>query len=183
MKVEIAIPDWLEALNKSNRIFGSDEEKMEFVIEITRTNIENGGGPFGAAIFDMDTGKILSCGSNLVLQNNLSILHAEIVAIILAQKTVKNYSLSRVGKFELFSSSEPCAMCLGAILWSGVKRVVWSASSEAARQIGFDEGPVFKSSWEYLKNKGIKVKGGLLKEKAERVLKDYLEKNGIIYNP
>jgi len=183
LKVEIAIPEWLEVLNKSDKIFGSDEEKMEFVIEVARTNIENGGGPFGAAIFNMDTGKILSCGSNLVLQNNLSVLHAEVVSIMLAQRRVKSYSLSKAGKFELFSSSEPCAMCLGAILWSGVKRVVWGAPSEVARKIGFDEGPVFESSWEYLQNKGIEIEGGLLKDKAERALKDYLEKNGIIYNP
>ncbi len=183
MKVEIVIPDWLEKLNNIAKSFKSDEDKMDFVIEIARINVENGGGPFGAAIFDIDTGRVLSCGSNLVLQNNLSVLHAEIVAIILAQKRVKSYSLSKIGKFELFSSSEPCAMCLGAILWSGVKRVLWGAPSEAARKIGFDEGPVFESSWSYLKSKGIEIKGGLLKDKATDVLMSYKELKGIIYNP
>ena len=183
MKIEIEIPDWLEKFNKSNRAFESDKEKMEFVINIVKMNIKNGGGPFGAAIFDIKTGKIVSCGANLVLQNNLSVLHAEIVTIIIAQNRFKNYSLSKIGSFELFSSSEPCAMCLGAILWSGLKRVVWGASSKVAREIGFDEGPVFESSWEYLKNKGIKIKSNLLEKEIEDILKKYSSKHGVIYNP
>ena len=183
MKIEIEIPDWLEKLNKSNIMFESDEEKMEFVINIVKKNIENGGGPFGAAIFDIKTGKIVSCGANIVLQNNLSILHAEIVAIMIAQNRFRNYSLSKIGQLELFSSSEPCAMCLGAILWSGLKRVVWGAPSKAAREIGFDEGPVFKSSWQYLKNKGIEIKSDLLGKKIENILRKYSFKRGIIYNP
>lgn len=182
MKIEIVVPDWLEEYSNTDKIFKTDEEKMEFVINIARINTEKGGGPFGAAIFNMDTGRVLSCGSNLVLQNNLSVLHAEVVAIMLAQKEVKSYSLSKIGKFELFSSSEPCAMCLGSILWSGLKRVVWGTPSEEARKIGFDEGPVFESSWEYLKNKGIDIKGGILKKKAVEILKHY-STHGIIYNP
>ncbi len=183
MKIEIEIPDWLEKFNKSNRAFESDKEKMEFVINIVKMNIKNGGGPFGAAIFDIKTGKIVSCGANLVLQNNLSVLHAEIVAIIIAQNRFKNYSLLKIGQLELFSSSEPCAMCLGAILWSGLKRVVWGASSKVAKEIGFDEGPVFESSWEYLKNKGIKIKSNLLEKEIEDILKKYSSKHGVIYNP
>ncbi len=183
MKIEIEIPDWLEKFNKTSKIFETDKEKMEFVINIVKKNIENGGGPFGAAIFNIKTGKIVSCGANLVLQNNLSVLHAEIVAIITAQNRFKNYSLSKIGRFELFSSSEPCAMCLGAILWSGLNRVVWGAPSEVAREIGFDEGPVFESSWEYLKKRGIKIEGGLLKDEAANTLRYYQKLNKVVYNP
>ena len=183
MKIIIDIPGWLERYTNSNITLKSDEEKMQLAIEIARKSIENGGGPFGAVITYKKTGKLLSCGANLVVKNNLSVLHAEIVAIMMAQKQVNSYSLAKIGEFELFSSSEPCAMCLGAILWSGVKRVVWGAPSEVARKIGFDEGPVYENSWNYLKSKGIEVKGGVKQKEAEANLYIYKQKNGAIYNP
>ena len=101
---------------------------------------------------------------------------------MLAQRLLKSYSLSKVGRFELFSSSEPCAMCLGATLWSGVRRVVYGASSSYAKSIGFDEGPVFQESWLYLKDRGIDIVGGVLEDKAKAALDYYKNKGGIIYN-
>ncbi|WP_033378894.1 nucleoside deaminase [Hippea alviniae] len=178
-EIIIKLPNWLNKECKQ-KTFSNDKEKMEFVINLTKINVENGGGPFGAAIFSK-TGKLISCGVNLVLQNRLSVLHAEIVAFLTAQTKLNTYDLSKIGDFELFSSSEPCAMCLGACLWSGVKRVVFGAESSYAREIGFDEGPVFNESWEYLKRKGIKVEGSLLKEKAIEILHLYKNRNGIIY--
>ncbi len=183
MKIVIDIPGWLEEYTRLNRVFNSDEEKMLLAIEIARKSIENGGGPFGAVITNAKTGEVISAGANLVVRDNLSILHAEIVAIMMAQKRVGSYSLAKLGEFELFSSSEPCAMCLGAILWSGVKKVVWGASSKTARKVGFDEGPVYEKSWDYLKSKGIEIKSGLKQKEAEANLYLYKEKNGVIYNP
>ncbi len=178
-EIIIKLPDWLNKECKQ-KTFSNDTEKMEFVINLAKINIENGGGPFGAAIFS-ENGKLISCGVNLVLQNRLSVLHAEIVAFSIAQAKLNTYDLSKIGYFELFSSSEPCAMCLGACLWSGIKRIVFGAPSSYAREIGFDEGPVFKESWDYLRNKGIKVEGGLLKEKALNILYLYKNRNGVIY--
>ncbi len=180
MKLNIEIPDWLYDIC-SDRVFLDDEEKMKFVIDIAKRNIKEGGGPFGAAIFSKK-GELVSCGANLVLQNNMSVLHAEIIAIMLADKKLNTFSLSSLGDFELFSSSEPCAMCLGACLWSGVKRVVFGASKEIAKSVGFDEGPVFEQSWDYLKKKGIEIKGGVLSTDAEAILYEYRQSNGIIYN-
>ncbi|WP_025270735.1 nucleoside deaminase [Hippea sp. KM1] len=179
--ITINIPDWLSK-RCEHKDFKRDEEKMLFAIELARLSIDNGGGPFGAAVFSKD-GKLISCGVNLVVKEGLSILHAEVVAITIAQRKLNTYSLSKGGHFELFSSSEPCAMCLGAILWSGIKRVVWAADSIKARSIGFDEGPVFEASWDYLKKKGIEIEGGLLKDEAARVLDYYKRINGVIYNP
>lgn len=183
MKITVDIPDWLEKYINPKRTLSSDEEKMLLAIEIAGKSIENGGGPFGAVITNRKTGELLSCGANLVVKNNLSILHAEIVAIMIAQKLLGSYSLARAGEFELFSSSEPCAMCLGAILWSGVKRVVWGAPSEVARNIGFDEGPVYEQSWSYLKSKGIEIVSGIKQKEAEENLYLYKQRNGAIYNP
>lgn len=73
-------------------------------------------------------------------------------------------------------------MCLGACLWSGVKKVVYGAPAKYAREIGFDEGPVFPESWQYLQQKGIQLKTNVLADKARKVLLEYKNKQGIIYN-
>ena len=90
---------------------------MRFVIELARQNIEHRtGGPFGAAIFETTSGKLLAPGVNLVEPAHCSIAHAEMVAIALAQQTRGSYDLGREGTIcELVTSTEPCAMCLGAI--------------------------------------------------------------------
>ena len=181
--IQIDYPDWLKKSVRLDQSINSDEEKMRLALSLAKANVENNtGGPFGAAIFEINTGKLISVGINLVTWSNLSVLHAEIVAFLMAQKRVGRYSLSDAGDYELFSSSEPCAMCLGATLWSGVKRIVFGASGKAAREIGFDEGPVFDKSWQYLKNVGIIVEEGLLAREAEKILKLYKDKGGIIYN-
>ncbi len=181
MKLEIKIPGWL--VNQSQEQFNSDNEKMTLVINLLKNNIESGGGPFSAAIFDMSSNKVVSCGVNLVLQENLSILHAEIVAILTAQKKLGSYDLSKSGDYELFSSSEPCIMCFGAIMWSGIKRVVYGASNEIARKIGFDEGPISDAMWSYLSKKGVIVKKNYLSSSIEKLLLLYKEKKGTIYSP
>jgi tRNA(Arg) A34 adenosine deaminase TadA len=73
-------------------------------------------------------------------------------------------------------------MCLGATLWSGVGRVVWAATREDANRIAFDEGPVFPSSYEYLRQRGIEFRGGLLRDEGRAVLERYQRAGGDIYN-
>jgi len=87
----------------------------------------------------------------------------------------------RKRKFELFTSCEPCAMCLGATLWSGVSRLVCGAAKDDAQAIGFDEGPVFKESYEHLEKQGVSVTKLVLREEAARVLQRY-GTSGMIYN-
>ena len=120
---------------------------MSLVIEAAQRNISEGtGGPFAAAVFEMESGKLISLGVNLVLSQGLSILHAEMVAFALAQKKIGSYDLGRydLPAHELVTSIEPCAMCFGAIPWSGVRRVIAGARDADARSIGFDEGPKMK---------------------------------------
>lgn len=181
--ITIPLPPWLKTLTPPSA-FSNDTNKMEFAIFLAKKNIkEKTGGPFGAAIFSSKTNKLLAYGVNLVTYANISILHAEIVTFILAQKKLKSYTLNFDNEeFELFSSSEPCAMCLGACLWSGVKKVVYGAPAKYAREIGFDEGPVFPESWQYLQQKGIQLKTNVLADKARKVLLEYKNKQGIIYN-
>ena len=84
-------------------------------------------------------------------------------------------------QFELFTSCEPCAMCLGATLWSGVSRIVCAATKDDAQAIGFDEGPVYKSSYDHLVSCGVQVTRNVMREEAASVLRRY-GSSGLIYN-
>jgi len=109
------------------------------------------GGPFGCAIFerDVETGEaaLIALGMNRVVPLANSTLHGETVAIQMAQKKMGLFTLQIprvdsdtgemiIRRFELFTSTEPCAMCLGAILWSGVARLVCAATKDQASAIG-----------------------------------------------
>ena len=83
---------------------------------------------------------------------------------------------------ELFTSCEPCAMCLGATLWSGVQRVVCGAAREDASRLEFEEGPVFPESYNYLEHRGIAIVHNVLRDEARAVLELYRARSGKIYN-
>lgn len=183
MDICVSLPAWIDEIAVPGTVFDGDEAKMEVAAALARRNVETGGGPFGAAIFHRVTGRLVAGGVNLVLQSGLSLFHAEITAIAAAQRRVGGFTLNVNGGHELITSSEPCAMCLGAFFWSGARRIVYGASCEKARSIGFDEGPVFDVTWEYVRNAGIETKGGVLKDKCEAVLEDYVRMGGTIYNP
>ncbi len=185
-KLTIQLPEWVaEYLDQLPEIFSSIEDRMDFVIELSRRNIKHlTGGPFGAAVFDAD-GRLIAPGINMVIPQNCSILHAEMVAIALAQKILGRFDISDSGRyhFDLFATTEPCAMCFGAIPWSGVRRLVCGAAKEDAQSIGFDEGPRIEKWTQALADRGIEVIRNVRREKALSVLKDYSNANGCIYNP
>jgi tRNA(Arg) A34 adenosine deaminase TadA len=181
----LQLPFWIKKfLSESETMFPSIDERMQFVIELSRLNIENNtGGPFGAGIFDQN-GLLIAVGVNQVENLMLSIAHAEILAISLAHQTIGNYDLG-AGKdisYELVTSTEPCVMCLGAVCWSGVKKVICGASDEDAREIGFDEGPKPQDWVRSLENRGITVIRDVCRKQATAVLTQYSKKGGLIYN-
>ncbi len=174
-------PEWLAREFDFGAVHLDDESKMRVAIELARRNIGHGGGPFGAAIFDTESGRVLALGANWVVAQKSSLLHAEIAAIVFAQASVGSHSLSG-GSFELFASSEPCAQCLGATAWSGVRRLVCGAPAEEAEAIGFDEGPR-RTDWAaQLQARGIAVTLGVLAADARQVLRAYATRGGPIYN-
>lgn len=181
----IEYPDWVRDWGRWDHAYASDEEKMELVIGLSRENVERDtGGPFGAAIFERDTGKLVSIGINLVVPSNNSILHAEIIAFMMAQQRLGSFTLGADGMpaHELVTSCDPCAMCLAAILWSGAQRVVCGASHKDAKRIDFDEGPVFSTSHEYMQERGIEFVRGVLRDEAKSVLEHYGAGGGPVYN-
>ena len=184
-EVVLRLPPWLDALaQRQRRAFESAESRMRFAIELARQNIEQRtGGPFGAAVFEADSGRLVSVGVNLVEASNCSMAHAEMIAIALAQQAVGHYDLGAAGAYELATSTEPCAMCLGAIPWSGVRRVVCGAHGEDAAAIGFDEGAKPADWVGTLQERGIEVVRDVLRDEARAILQQYAKAGGLIYNP
>jgi tRNA(Arg) A34 adenosine deaminase TadA len=185
MDFTIRLPRWVaELLAHSPKIFRTREDRMRFVVTLARENVQRQtGGPFGAGIFDA-SGCLVAPGVNIVVTRNCSILHAEMVAIALAQKTLGRYDISDEGKsdYELVASTEPCAMCFGAIPWSGVTRLVCGARDEDARHIGFDEGPKLPNWQQALEERGVQVSRDVLRQEAVDVLNLYVKMGGAIYN-
>ena len=185
-EVVLRLPGWTQTfLAKADRSFSTAQDRMRLVLRLAHLNIEHQtGGPFGAAVFESRTGRLVAVGVNLVESANCSIAHAEMVAIAFAQQAVGCYDLgSEQGTVcELVSSTEPCAMCLGAIPWSGVQSVVCGARDEDARRIGFDEGTKPDHWVESLQSRGITVQQDVLREEAKTVLWDYQSRGGLIYN-
>ena len=184
--VALRLPERVEdLLVDPAQIYASVEERMRLVIELSRSNIRHEtGGPFGAAVFDRETNKLLAPGVNLVVASGYSVAHAEMVAIMVAQQLVGDFDLGGEGQppYELVASTEPCAMCLGAIPWSGVRYLVCGAQSEDAQRIGFDEGPKPVEWVRSLEERSITVARNVCRDEAASVLRQYAEEGGVIYN-
>ncbi len=183
--IHIALPDWAEAFLASTPACLNDAEQMRLAIALARENvIHRTGGPFGAAVFESASGRLVGAGVNSVERLRNSVIHAEIMALMLAETEAGSYSLHgpNLPQFVLVTSCEPCAMCLGAILWSGVRRVICGASRDDALRIGFEEGPVFPESYEYLRQRGVTVVRDVLAAEARVVMDSYREQGGLLYN-
>ena len=186
VEVRVAYPDWVASVVDWERPYATDADKMRLAIRLSRENVARGtGGPFGAAIVESATGRLVSVGMNSVVRLHNAALHGEMVAFMMAQRRVGAFSLSAPGlpAHELITSCDPCAMCLGAILWSGVKRVVCGAAREDATRLRFDEGPVFPASYRYLEDRGIAFVREVCRAEAVEVLEQYRRDGGVIYNP
>jgi len=177
-------PDWVGLVVDWSHTYSSDKERMQLAIDVSRLNVERGtGGPFGAAIFE-ESGRLVAVGMNSVARYNNCLLHGETVAMMMAQRVVGSFTLNapNLPVHEMFTSCEPCAMCLGASLWSGVKRIVCGAAREDATKLNFEEGPVFPESYKYLEDRGIRIEHQLMRDEARAVLEMYRAKGGKIYN-
>lgn len=184
-RIQITLPSWVDEVVDWAERYPADEDRMRLAITLARENVaRKTGGPFGAAIFAEETGELVSVGMNSVQRLTNATLHAEMMAFMMAQHAVGAFSLSAPGLplHTLVTSCDPCAMCLGAVLWSGVQRVVCGASRDDATRLGFDEGPVFPQSYHYLEDRGVTIVRRVLHLEARGVLELYRKQGGIIYN-
>jgi tRNA(Arg) A34 adenosine deaminase TadA len=156
------------------------------IIRFSKLNFEHGtGGPFAAGVFEQHSGKLISLGVNRVVCSNCSSAHAEIMALSLAQKKLETFDLGGYGMplHELVVIWRPCAMCYGAVLWSGVRSLVVAGSGEQLEKLtGFDEGSIHPCWVEELNKRGIDVFDNVLGEEACEVFRAFAESNNIVYN-
>ncbi len=140
-----------------------------------------GSGPFVAAIYD-DKGNLIVKVANSVVNEQCSNNHAEMNAIKAAEKKLGTFDLAPYN-LKLYVTAEPCMMCLGGIMWSGIKEVYYSVPSKRVEDItGFDEG--FKPHWfKEFKKRGIVVYGNIETELGEQELQNYVDNGKKIYKP
>ncbi len=185
-QLTIWLPAWVDSfLADPDTVYPTVQDRMNIAIGLARHNVKNGtGGPFGAAIFDMDTHKLIAPGVNLVVPTRWSGGHGEMVAYAIAQQILQSHDLGGTGmpRLELVTSTEPCSMCFGATPWSGIRRLVCGARDSDARAIGFDEGPKLEQWVQALESRGIEVVQDILRTEASEVLQAYASSGGIIYN-
>ncbi|MEN8169142.1 MAG: nucleoside deaminase [Pseudomonadota bacterium] len=114
-----------------------DDQFLEQAIALATTSVERGGGPFGAVV--VKGGEVIGRGTNEVTLNNDPTAHAEVLAIRDACNNIGDFSLMGA---TLYASCEPCPMCLAAIYWARLDRIVYAASREDAAAAGFDDGVI-----------------------------------------
>ena len=184
----LSLPEWIDDFLKKYQFpLVSNEERMRFVLKLTLQNIEKTtGGPFGAAVFERESGQLVSVGVNVVLNQGCSAAHAEMMAIMLAQKELGTHDLgiADLPEFQLVTSGKMCAMCLGSVVWSGVREVLASAQPEDVENIvGFDEGPAPADYDQQLEKRGISIIPSFLRKEGCEVLQRYVDLEGVVYNP
>lgn len=183
--IHVDLPEWLDAATAEVGRLATSVERMEFVIGLARQNVRAGtGGPFAAAVFEQGSGRLVAPGVNRVVPTSISFAHAEIMAIGIANRLRNTFDLGGPGQpaMELIASAEPCALCLGATVWSGVRKIVTGARDADARAIGFDEGPKVEDWVGALTGRGIEVETDVLRDLSVAVLKEYEASGQIIYN-
>lgn len=117
----------------------NDKKFMQMAIDLSVENVKSGGGPFGAVI--VKDGAIIATGCNRVTANNDPTAHAEVTAIRSACQKMQNFKLSGC---TIYTSCEPCPMCLSAIYWSGISRIYYGNTKEDAEAIDFSDKFIYE---------------------------------------
>jgi tRNA(Arg) A34 adenosine deaminase TadA len=177
--IVLAVPPWIDDVAASfEGSLATEEGRMALTIALSSQNVERGGGPFGATVFLGS--KLVAAGVNLVLDSGLTIAHAEIVAMMRAQRALAG-STRDASDLSLVASTEPCCQCFGALVWSGIRHLTCGANTADAEAIGFDEGPKPEAWARALEVRGITVTQGVQREEARAVLGEYVRRGGVIY--
>lgn len=148
-----------------------DNPFMARAIQLSLDNVLSGkGGPFGAVI--VQNGKILAEGVNRVTAINDPTAHAEVVAIREACAALRTFELTDC---EIYTSCEPCPMCLGAIYWARLARVYYGNLASDASQIGFDDSFIYREIAQVLRKRSIPMVN-LMREQALAAFRAWQEK-------
>lgn len=187
MEFSLSLPDWaVEENKKLPAVLPTLEDRMAEVVRFSRINFERGtGGPFAAGVFERDTGKPVVIGVNRVVPLGCSSAHAEVMTLSVAQQILGTHDLGAAGlpAYQLVVNWRPCAMCYGAVLWSGIRSLVIAGSGPELEEItGFDEGPIHPQWDEELAKRGVSLVQDILREEAISVYRDFAASGALVYN-
>ncbi len=187
MEITLTLPEWtLDEMRRLPSHFSSLEERMAPVIRFSQLNFEHGtGGPFAAGIFERNSGKLIVIGVNRVMPMNCSSAHAEVMALSLAQKLLDTYDLGGPHQpaHQLVVNWRPCAMCYGAVHWSGIRSLVIAGSGPELEELtGFDEGPIHPDWRAELEKRGVEVIDNVLHDEACAVFRAFGAGSSVVYN-
>jgi tRNA(Arg) A34 adenosine deaminase TadA len=133
---------------------GTENEYMREACDLAIHSVKIGGGPFGCVIAGPD-GNVIGKGHNMVTINNDPTQHAEIVAIRAACQEIGDYSLKDC---TLYTSCEPCPMCLSAIYWARIPHVYYANDRNDAKEIGFDDEFIYEEIKKDIQDRSVKLK-------------------------
>lgn len=147
-----------------------DAKFMKMAIDLSVENIDTGGGPFGAVI--VRDGQVIATGTNRVVPNTDPTAHAEVMAI--------RNACHKLGTFELsgctvYSSCEPCPMCLSALYWAGVERICYGNTKDDAKAINFDDSFIYDQLELKYSERSIKCEH-FMRSQAQRAFIKWAEK-------
>ena len=181
------LPDWAisEHANLPPAIPAA-EDRMRMVLRFAWLNTQHQtGGPFAAGVFTRDAGQPVVIGVNRVVPLGCSSAHAEVMALSLAQHRLGTYDLGGAGlpPYQLVINWAPCAMCFGAVLWSGIRSLVIAGSGPEMEAItGFDEGPLPTAWREELAKRGIELIEDVLRDEALAGFRHFAASGAPVYN-
>lgn len=181
-----SLPSWLTTeLPDLPTVLATVEERMDLVNDLADRNWRAGtGGPFAAVVVEAATGDVVSVGVNVVLSSRLSVMHAEVTALALAQERTGTWDLGADGvRRQLVANARPCIQCYGAAMWSGARSLVIGADGpEVEAATGFDEGPMPADWVGQFERRGIDVTTGVRHQQALEVLRSFGASDGVVYN-
>jgi guanine deaminase len=150
-----------------------NEKHMRRAIALSKTNVESlKGGPFGAVV--VKNGKVIGEGTNLVTTNNDPTAHAEVEAIRQACKNLKTFDLTGA---EIYTSCEPCPMCLSAIYWARIDKIYFANTREDAANIQFDDNHIYEEIPKPLEERQIPAEQ-VLHDEAQEVFRMWEKSTG-----
>ncbi|WP_448006635.1 nucleoside deaminase [Agromyces bauzanensis] len=182
-----SLPGWLvdDLDDLAARPLGSIEERIALANELADRNWRAGnGGPFAALVVDRASGALVSVGVNVVLATDLSAMHAEMMALSLAQRRLGRWDLGAEGAdLELVVNWRPCVMCYGATMWAGVRALTIAGEGVEVEELtGFDEGPMPDDWIGEFERRGIRVSVGVGHGDAIEVFRAFGASDAVVYN-
>lgn len=189
--IVFGLPAWVHEIVRPGDVIASREDRMRMAIRLAAENVaRDTGGPFGAAVFERDSGRLVSVGVNLVVPSCCSLAHAEAIALALAQQACGAHDLSAPGlpPLELVSTAQACCQCYGIVWWSGIRSLVVAARNDDVESIaGFSEGPLPKDWARLLQERSglpsVSVEVDFLREESLGPLRTFRELGRSMYEP